>query len=78
MATIYGRRPPNLAKRGGPLDAIARAHDATPAQVALAWLLQRSPVTLPIPGTGSIAHFEENVEAVELELSPEEWNRLAG
>ena len=66
-----------LAKPGGSLEAIAKAHDATPAQVALAWLLRRSPVTLPIPGTSSIAHFEENVEAAELELSPEEWSSLA-
>jgi len=67
----------DLAKPGGRLDVVAKAHDATPAQVALAWLLHRSPVTLPIPGTGSIAHFEENLEAAELELSPEEWSTLA-
>jgi pyridoxine 4-dehydrogenase len=65
-----------LAKPGGPVDEIARAHDATPAQVALAWLLRRSPVTLPIPGTSSIAHFEENLEAGELELSEEELQAL--
>jgi pyridoxine 4-dehydrogenase len=62
----------DLAKPGGPVDAIARAHDATPAQVALAWLLQRSPVMLPIPGTSSIEHFEEDLAAAELELSDEE------
>lgn len=67
----------DLAGPGGPLDEIAKAHDATPAQVALAWLLQRSPVTLPIPGTGSIAHFDENVAAAELELDEEELDRLA-
>jgi len=55
---------------------IAAAHDATPHQVALAWLLQRSPVTLPIPGTSSIAHLEENVAASALELSDEEMARL--
>jgi len=64
------------AKPGGPLDGVARAHDATPAQVAVAWLLQRSPVMLPIPGTGSIAHLDENLEAAELELSPEEIEML--
>jgi pyridoxine 4-dehydrogenase len=67
-----------LAKPGGAVDEIARAHDATPAQVALAWLLQRSPVTLPIPGTSSVAHFEENLEASELELSEEELRALSG
>jgi pyridoxine 4-dehydrogenase len=64
-----------LAKRGGQLDEIARKHQATPAQVALAWLLARSPVTLPIPGTSSIVHFDENVQAAELEL---EDGELAG
>jgi pyridoxine 4-dehydrogenase len=58
-----------LAEPGGELDVIARAHQATPAQVALAWLLARSPVMLPIPGTSSVAHLEENVAAGELRLS---------
>jgi pyridoxine 4-dehydrogenase len=66
----------DLAKPGGPVDEIARAHDATPAQVALAWLLQRSPVMLPIPGTSSIEHFEENLGAAELRLSDEEMASL--
>jgi pyridoxine 4-dehydrogenase len=66
-----------LAKPGGVLDEIARAHDASPAQVALAWLLQRSPVTLPIPGTSSVGHFEENLEAAELELSGAEMQSLS-
>jgi pyridoxine 4-dehydrogenase len=66
----------DLAKRGGSLDKIASAHDATPAQVALAWLLERSPVTLPIPGTGSIAHFEENLAAAELNLGEDEMETL--
>jgi pyridoxine 4-dehydrogenase len=65
-----------LAREGGPLDEVARSHSATPAQVALAWLLQHSPVMLPIPGTSSVAHFEENLEASELELSEEEQERL--
>lgn len=65
-----------LAQPGGPLERAARAHGATPGQVALAWLLHRSPVMLPIPGTGSIAHFEENLEAAELELDQEELDAL--
>jgi aryl-alcohol dehydrogenase-like predicted oxidoreductase len=67
----------DLAAPGGPLDELAKAHDATPAQVALAWLLQRSPVMLPIPGTGSIAHFEQNLEAAAIELPDEELQTLA-
>jgi aryl-alcohol dehydrogenase-like predicted oxidoreductase len=66
----------DLAKPGGPVDEVARAHDATPAQVALAWLLQHSPVMLPIPGTGSVAHFEENLEALQLELEEDEIEAL--
>ena len=62
----------SLAEAGGALEEVAHAHDATPAQIALAWLLAHSPVMLPIPGTGSIAHLEENVEAVELTLTHEE------
>jgi len=61
-----------LAEPGGSLDRIARDHDATPAQIALAWLLARSPVMLPIPGTSSVEHFEENLAAAEIELSPDE------
>ena len=66
----------SLAEPGGPLDEIARAHDATPAQVALAWLLQRSPIMLPIPGTGSVEHLEENLAAGDLTLSDEEMERI--
>ena len=62
----------DLARSGGPLDRIARAHDATPAQIALAWLLARSPVMLPIPGTSSVEHLEENLRAASIELSPEQ------
>jgi pyridoxine 4-dehydrogenase len=67
----------DLARPGGPLDELARAHDATPGQLAIAWLLARSPVTLPIPGTASLRHLEENVAAAELELDPSEVDRLA-
>jgi pyridoxine 4-dehydrogenase len=65
-----------LAQPGGPLDEVAQAHDATPAQVAIAWLLQHSPVTLPIPGTSSLQHLEQNVAAANLELSDVEMERL--
>jgi pyridoxine 4-dehydrogenase len=66
----------DLARPGGALDDLARTHSATPAQVALAWLLHRAPVMLPIPGTSSVAHFEENLEAAELELTDEERQQL--
>jgi aryl-alcohol dehydrogenase-like predicted oxidoreductase len=57
-----------LAQPGGPLDEAAKRHRASPSQIALAWLLARSPVMLPIPGTGSVEHLEENMAAAELEL----------
>jgi pyridoxine 4-dehydrogenase len=66
----------DLARPGGTLDELERRHDASPGQVALAWLLAHSPVMLPIPGTSSIAHFEENLEAAELELSQDELDAL--
>ncbi|WP_445152652.1 aldo/keto reductase [Baekduia sp. Peel2402] len=65
-----------LAKPGGAVDEIANAHDATAGQVALAWLLAKSPVMLPIPGTSSVEHLEENVAAAELKLSDEELATL--
>ena len=65
-----------LARPGGLLDEIAAAHAATHAQLALAWLLRRSPVMLPIPGTGSIAHLEENCAAATVELTDEEYDAL--
>ncbi|WBB80076.1 aldo/keto reductase [Micromonospora sp. WMMD882] len=65
-----------LARPGGPLDAIAADHHATPAQLALAWLLRRSPVVLPIPGTSSVAHLEENVAAAEVTLTDDEYDAL--
>ena len=67
----------DLAHPGGPLDEIARAHDAKPGQLSIAWLLARSPVVLPIPGTASEQHLEENVAAARLELEPGEVERLA-
>jgi aryl-alcohol dehydrogenase-like predicted oxidoreductase len=63
-----------LAQPGGQLDQIAKRHGATVAQLSLAWLLHRSPVILPIPGTSSISHLEENMKAADLQLSDTEWN----
>jgi aryl-alcohol dehydrogenase-like predicted oxidoreductase len=60
----------------GPVASIARRHGATPMQVAIAWLLHASPVVLPIPGTASLAHLEENVAAAELELGDDELRAL--
>ena len=66
----------NLAKAGSILDSLAKAHNAAPSQIALAWVLKRSPVVLPIPGTSKVAHLEENVAAVGIELSDEEFAAL--
>jgi len=66
-----------LAAPGSPLARIAERHEATPAQIALAWLLHRSPAMLPIPGTSSIAHFEENLGAASIRLDAEELRTLA-
>lgn len=65
-----------LAQPGGPLDAIAKAHKATVAQLSLAWLLHHSPVMLPIPGTSSVDHLEENVASGSVQLSAEEWKTI--
>jgi aryl-alcohol dehydrogenase-like predicted oxidoreductase len=61
-----------LAQPGGPVTTAAERHDVAPGQIALAWLLSRSPVTLPIPGTSSLTHLEENVAAASLQLDPDE------
>lgn len=66
-----------LARPGGPLDTFAKQHEATPSQLALAWLLRRSPVLLPIPGTSSVAHVEENTAAATITLTDEEFAALA-
>jgi pyridoxine 4-dehydrogenase len=66
----------DLAKPGGPVAEAAEAHDATPGQIALAWLLQHSEVMLPIPGTGSVEHLEENVAAADIELTADEVEKL--
>lgn len=66
----------DLAKPGTALDAIVHKTGATPSQVALAWVLKRSPAMLPIPGTGQVAHLEDNVRAAEIELSDEDFQAL--
>ena len=66
-----------LAKPGGPVDQVAQATGATPGQVALAWLLAKSPVMLPIPGTSKVAHLAENVAAAGVQLSPEQVRELS-
>ncbi len=66
----------DLAKPGSLLDQIARRHKAAPSQIALAWVLKRSPVMLPIPGTSKVAHLEENVAAVDIKLSDEDFAAL--
>lgn len=65
-----------LAQPGGKLDEIAKKHNATVAQLSLAWLLQRSPVMVPIPGTSSVAHLEENMKAAEIELTQQELKEI--
>jgi pyridoxine 4-dehydrogenase len=67
----------SLAEAGSILDEVAHTHEATPGQVALAWLLSRSRVMLPIPGTSSIEHLEENMAALELTLTHEERDAIA-
>jgi pyridoxine 4-dehydrogenase len=65
-----------LAAPGGKLDQIAKAHGAAVTQLPLAWLLRRSPVMLPIPGTSSLAHLEENIGAANVHLSDAEWKQI--
>src|SRR3984893_12867688 len=66
----------DLARPGSLLDRIAKAHGAAPSQIALAWVLKRSPVMLPIPGTSKVSHLEENVAAVNIQLSDEDFAAL--
>jgi pyridoxine 4-dehydrogenase len=65
-----------LAQPGGKLDEVSRRHGATVAQLSLAWLLHKSPVMLPIPGTSSVAHLEENMKAADIPLSSEEMKEI--
>ena len=69
---------PLRAGRSAAVDEIARRHHCTPSQVMLAWLLQRSPVMLPIPGTLSLAHLEENLGALKIQLTKPEYESLSG
>jgi pyridoxine 4-dehydrogenase len=69
---------PLRAGRSAAVDAIARRHDATPSQVMLAWLLHRSPVMLPIPGTLSLEHLKENLGALKIQLTKPEYDSLSG
>lgn len=66
-----------LTRQGGPLEQVARKHNRAPGQIALAWLLQRSRVMLPIPGTGSVKHLEENVATAGIRLSHEDFAELS-
>ena len=66
----------SLTKPGSLLDTLAKTHHAAPGQIALAWILKRSKVMLPIPGTSKVGHLEENIAAVEIELSDEEFAAL--
>ncbi|MCW2666319.1 MAG: NADP-dependent oxidoreductase domain protein [Frankiales bacterium] len=68
----------DLARPGGVLDTISKETGHTPAQLALAWLLRRSPVMLPIPGTGSVAHLEENCAAADVQLTDAQYDALTG
>lgn len=65
-----------LARPGSVLDQIARRHEATPGQIALAWLLHRSPTILPIPGTSSVRHLEENIASAKISLSQDEFQEI--
>lgn len=65
-----------LARTGSPLDDIARQHHATPSQIALAWVLKRSPTMLPIPGTSSVQHLEENVQGATIQLMEAEFDTI--
>ncbi|PYJ59516.1 MAG: oxidoreductase [Verrucomicrobia bacterium] len=75
-APIGGGGSRSLSKAGNALEAEAKRHNVSVVQLALAWLLQKSPVMLPIPGTSSLAHLEENMAAAKLQLSAEEWKRI--
>ena len=77
-APVGGNGRGSLTKSGNPLEAEAKRHNVTAVQLALAWLLQKSPVMLPIPGTANIAHLEENMAAAKLQLTTEEWKGIEG
>src|SRR5436305_1108303 len=76
-APVGGSGRSSLTKSGNPLEAEAKRHNVSAVQLALAWLLQKSPVMLPIPGTSSLAHLEENMAAAKLQLTLDDWKRIA-
>lgn len=75
-APIGGSGRTSLTRSGNSLEAEAKRHNCNPVQLALAWLLQKSSVMLPIPGTENIAHLEQNMAAAKIQLSPEEWQKI--
>jgi pyridoxine 4-dehydrogenase len=75
-APIGGGGSHSLSTPGNALETEAKRHNVSVVQLALAWLLQRSPVMLPIPGTSSLAHLEENMAAAKLQLTADEWKRI--
>src|SRR6478672_9915376 len=75
-APVGGNGRGSLGKSGNSLEAEAKKRNVSAVQLALAWLLQKSPVILPIPGTSSLAHLEENLAAAKLQLTPEEWKKI--
>src|SRR5947207_10350071 len=77
-APVGGGGRGSSTKSGNPLEAEAKRHNVTAVQLALAWLLQKSPVMLPIPGTANIAHLEDNIAAAKLQLTAEEWKEIEG
>src|SRR3984893_5773776 len=77
-APVGGSGRSSLTKGGNPLEAEAKRHNVSAVQLALAWLLQKSPVILPMPGTSSVAHLEENMAAAKLQLAADDWKRIEG
>src|SRR5882724_968445 len=75
-APVGGSGRSSLTKGGNPLEAEAKRHNVSAVQLALAWLLQKSPVMLPIPGTSSLQHLEENMAAAKLQLTRDDWKRI--
>src|SRR5438132_2811844 len=77
-APVGGSGRSSLTKTSNPLEAEAKRHNVSAVQLALAWLLQKSPVMLPIPGTSSLKHLEENMAAAKLKLTPDDWRMIEG
>jgi pyridoxine 4-dehydrogenase len=75
-APVGGSGRGSLTKPGNPLEVEAKGHNVSAVQLGLAWLLHKSLVMLPIPGTSSLAHLEENMAAAKLQLTPDEWKRI--